>query len=69
MKAWIGPVLAAAQTAHERPEDATSDPDAPGIEDAARSAAAQSLAPGSAEAGAKRPRGRGFVNWWRRWRA
>jgi hypothetical protein len=67
MKAWIGPVLAAAQSAHERRDDAAHEPAALGETTAEKAPAAQ--ASGSAKAGAQARGGRAFMNWWRRLRA
>ena len=66
MKPWIGPVLAAAQAAHERREDAAHEPAALG-ETAAEKAPAASASGFSAKAGAQASGGRAFMNWWRRW--
>jgi hypothetical protein len=65
MKAWIGPVLAAAQTAHERREDAGHEPAAPG--EAAEEKAAAAPLPGTSAKGRAQPPGSAFMNWWRRW--
>jgi hypothetical protein len=68
MKAWIGPVLAAAQTAHERRDDAAYEPAALG-ETTAEKAPAAPASGCSAKAGAQARGGRAFMNWWRRLRA
>jgi hypothetical protein len=68
MKAWIGPVLAAAQAAHERREDAAHEPAALG-EIAAEKTPAAPASGFSVKAGAQASGGRAFMNWWRRWRA
>jgi hypothetical protein len=67
MKAWIGPVLAAAQTAHERRGDAAHEAADPGETAVEKPAAA--LAPRSSTKGGGQVPGSGaFMTWWRRWR-
>ena len=72
MKAWIGPVMAAAQTAHERNESALRNPagtSEPGTEGIAGGVEGDPSAPGSAAKAAPEASGRrGFLGWWRRWR-
>jgi hypothetical protein len=67
MKAWIGPALAAAQTAHERRGDAAHNAAAQGETAAEKPAAA--LAPRfSTKAGGQVPGSGAFMTWGRRWR-
>jgi hypothetical protein len=67
MKAWIGPALAAAQTAHERRGDAAHNTAAEGEAAAEKRAAA--VAPrSSTKAGGQVPGSGAFTSWWRRWR-
>ena len=72
MKAWIGPVLAAAQTANERREDASRDPAAPSESGSAQTIAGMhpdAAAPGAAaKATTTSGPDRGLAAWWRRWR-
>ena len=68
MKAWIGPVLAAAQTAHERHGDAAHEAATPGEIPADKPAAAP-VPRSSTKGGGQVPGGGAFMTWWRRWRA
>jgi hypothetical protein len=72
MKAWIGPVLAAAQTANERREDATRDPAAPSEFGTAETIAGMhpdAAAPGAAAKSTTTSSPiHGLAGWWRRWR-
>jgi hypothetical protein len=70
MKAWIGPVMAAAQTAHERREDALRSPATPiqpGTEETTAGMDAAASPSGSDVKVAPEASGSGPVRWWRRW--